>query len=144
MNYDEMPAGPELDALVAEKVMGLEWREWIPYGAPQGWFPKDAPTLNWRDEKDRAYDPPEDKADLPAYSFDIAAAWEVVEKLDLAWWPEIGRMTDGSWYCEICRGADEPSKVGWPLRAVASEAPLAICRAALKAVAGATPPGGTG
>src|SRR3990167_1467186 len=105
MTIDEMPAGPEMDALVAEKVMGepqphdapvemgsisgvltmfnnYPWKAWLPeclgLGKPWTWRP------------------------LP-YSTDIAAAWKVVEKIcgryrfDLGW----GGDEHPLWGCRI-------------------------------------------
>lgn len=66
------------------------------------------------------------------YSTHIAYAWTLLERLGLEWWPEVGRMDDGSWYCEICRRGDEPRDVGPPIRCVAPTAPEAICLAVLK------------
>ena len=99
-----LKAGRELDALVAEKVMGL------PGAAVGGWY---NPNL---------LDGP------PPYSTDIAAAWEVVEKLlELGWHVDI---EDG--WCVIVYGgrdgkADSEMEVG-------ETAPEAICLAALEAV----------
>lgn len=118
-----MPAGPDLDALVAEKVMGwtcFVWRgvpvwEW-PGFRRDGWYPS----------------MPKRKEQLPPYSTDIATAWLVFAALEAAvqkkhypavlclkrdrkdWWVEIHREDFGY---EQCFGGDT--------------APLAICRAAL-------------
>ena len=128
MNYDEMPTGRELDALVAEKVMGLERREWKPYAAPEGWFPKDAPSCNWRDENDRFHDPEGYESHLPLYSFDIAAAWEVVGSSACEYGHKFSLEYEHDvWYA--C--------VSGMYEAQADTAPLAICRAALKAVGAA-------
>lgn len=154
-----MEAGRELDALVAEKVMG--WRRMTegevhpgarfdivyPAAAKAG-FDRTRLSDWWfdavrRDENGDAVSthPVEEIVDygytIPAFSpsTDIAAAWEVVKKLDPKWWPEVGRMhNDGGWYCEICLGGNAPVEVGPPIRHVAKTAPLAICLAALKAV----------
>ena len=110
MDYDEMPAGCEVDSLVAEKVMG--WRSGIindacrvirlPYEGP-GW---------------ETWSP----------STDISAAWEIVEKMGRPieikglysppekWQVEVGGYTRTRSYGE--------------------QLPLAICRAALKAAKG--------
>ena len=73
------------------------------------------------------------------YSTDIAAAWEVVEHLWTHFWPRgsggprlechIHPDFDG-WHCNICIEAIGLIEAS----AVASTAPLAICRAALAAV----------
>lgn len=91
MDIHTIPAGRELDALVAEKVMGIGKLEFDAYYGPQH-----------------------------RYSTDIAAAWEVVEKLakplKVVW-------TGKVWVCEV---------FGEPCSQEAGTAPLAICRAALK------------
>lgn len=109
---NELTAGRELDALVAEKVMG--------------WAPRDAGAGDrliyvgaWAHCES-----------LPHYSTDIAAAWQVVEKL----------AADGLYvHVGYCLGRTEAS-VNSPLdiidNAYAPTAPLAICLAALKALEG--------
>lgn len=73
---------------------------------------------------------------VPHYSTDIADAWQVVEAMrERGWHPEIRWISD--WDC----------KAKWWVNfgghrlydATADTAPLAICRAALRAVADATP-----
>jgi hypothetical protein len=129
-------AGRELDALVAEKVMGWEpvndpdtglwWR--VPKGGynPSGFQSEDAP---------------------PAYSTDIAAAWQVVEKITRP----LANIRNGEWCLDRlgyrCCEHDEDGVHGewrcsfraykgeddeW-VHVTASTAPLAICLAALKA-----------
>ena len=110
MNYDDMPAGRELDALVAEKVMGQETTEWTDGlgGTGVTFF-----------------------APVEPYSTDIAAAWEVAEKLIQTLGIAVEQpFHDGIWRCTIF-GL-------WPKKWVChgETAPLAICRAALKAVEG--------
>ena len=136
MNYDMMEAGREMDALVAEKVMGLpkvsslnkdsrcpitggEMR----MGIDRAWC-FDCSTWHYGPHKE--------------YSADISAAWEVVEKMqwkgfiwsmnyrnpamsDLKYMPYVGfwHYTDG-----------KLDKQGY---SDALELPLAVCRAALKA-----------
>jgi len=116
-----MPAGCEMDALVAEQVMGwhpikddeigLWWK--VPENQnPSGFGSEDAP---------------------PPYSTHIEFSWEIVEKIHLLddryltetqndgeqiRWGVYQFMSDGS-VTELVLGADT--------------APLAICRAALKA-----------
>ena len=117
-------AGRELDALVAEKVMG--WT--VHWASPPELCPPGASY--WRDGRQVVFA-------LPYYSIDIAAAWKVVEGLPSAFWPEVGRMDDGRWYCEIVGRGDTPADVspGPIARVVAHTAPHAICLAALHAVA---------
>lgn len=110
-------AGRELDALVAEKVMG-----WKRYGrrnsgtwtAPGGF---NASAGSW-----------------PTYSTDIAAAWEVVEAMQKkAWVTEVSAdcFVDGrpAGFTAHCWYDDDSRHY-----ATADTAPLAICRAALQAM----------
>jgi len=100
MDVNSMPAGPELDALVAEKVMG--YTSWA-FGVPR-------------------------------YSTSLEAAWEVVEKMkpvwkhfNLSYGPYLvvnGGLRDG-WQMEPIWGS--------PICGYGETAPLAICRAAIKA-----------
>jgi len=105
----EMKAGRELDALVAEKVMGwtLSGRVWID---ERGHLQTIEPTSFG------SFEP----------SSDIAAAWEVVEKMRAR-----GLIVD------LTLGAGAYCRIGG-FRPFAEErgatAPLAICLAALKAV----------
>lgn len=153
MNIDEMEAGPELDALVAERVM--EWRahtdcfgeesqeqihywcftrtrETHPEQSDEWLAAYPSQTTEWL-----VYNPPKDR-DVPGYvlvlgrkgvfcpSRDIAAAWEVVEKLkhELSHWQLCyGDKVWTGWY-------DEGGKTVWSR---AETAPLAICCSALKA-----------
>jgi len=104
MNIDEMPAGREMDSLIAEKVLDC-------------WVPNSELIINKRDRQ---------TYEMPHYSTDIAAAWEVVEKIGGG--HTVIRYRDGSYRCIHERTMDAAS---------AETAPLAICRAALKLVMGA-------
>ena len=117
-NYDEMPAGREMDALVAEKVMG--WRmmrgHWVPPEAAPETNILACPTSTYR------------------YSTDIAAAWEVVEKVNL-----LEPYGDTLWKDQRgwVFGVHDVDGAGYAyedVTVIADTAPLAICRAALKAV----------
>lgn len=106
MNIDEMPAGREMDALVAEKVMGWHWKDApntgcrILYDAherkagliyyaimPQvdtAWkriLPDARPSDSLGKWIDAHYWPggEENARKLPCYSTDIAAAWDVLD-----------------------------------------------------------------
>jgi hypothetical protein len=118
MTHDEilnMSAGKEMDALIAQDLMG-----WIYY---DGW---NHPLAN------------EVQGELPSYSTDIAAAWEVVKKIGenkhRQWYlctnfsAEFGNQI----YAEIFERMDESEFT--ICSATAETAPLAICRAALIAV----------
>ena len=117
----ELNAGHELDALIAEKVMGF---------AVKLWPHTDRLFVAERGNGTQIL--------LPAYSTDIAAAWEVVEKLGERFHARLLtpfiRSGDNHYWC----GFTPLGMTGFNGRpdyeAVAETAPLAICRAALKAV----------
>lgn len=105
-----MPAGREMDALIATQVFGHEVKRdtvlttFVPFRVD---------TVEWS----------EGFTTLAHYSTDIEAAWEVIEELtrdhyDFDVWSE----TDSIW-CEIFKGVSATAN--------AKTAPLAICRAAL-------------
>lgn len=104
-----MDAGRELDALIAEKVMGKPWRK------PTHGTCCTCQTCGW----------PNDNDCQCGYSEDIARAWEVVEKLDLFEYYKL-RGCDPCWWI----ACDDDDSV--PLIYGAATAPLAICLAALK------------
>lgn len=129
-----MEAGPELDALVAEKVMGqhVEWRKGVPM-----WVGKDLPGMPWV-LGDGLYG-----HTVEDYSRDLLRAWEVLEKFnrqglvvsvgskrfidsrELVWYALIGMakpINEFDMNASIYGEAEGPT------------APVAICRAALKAV----------
>ena len=106
-----MLAGRGLDALIAEKVMGLT----VDYEFSEPCI------LSLRDKYD-------DWGFLPNYSTDISAAWEVVEKLCNETGCDVVKVCKrdpellrGEWSCNLGRGFE----------ALGDTAPLAICRAAL-------------
>lgn len=116
-------AGRELDAIVAEKVVGYRW-------VKGGTFLLDSHlSVAVLVEANGTH---LDTKNLPRYTSDIAAAWEVVEKLH-----EMGL------YVAISK---DPDRFTWDVRGwndktnsnrfigFAETAPLAICLAALKAV----------
>lgn len=114
-----MKAGRELDALVAEKVFGLPKK----YNYPDSSLcvPR-TPTLA---EVSRGF---RDLSGTPCYSTDITAAWLVVEKMHFHYTyltlqviaVRVGAKFDGTHFPEM--------DMIW-----ADTAPLAICKAALKA-----------
>ncbi|MCK9361710.1 hypothetical protein M0Q28_05840 [Patescibacteria group bacterium] len=137
MNYDTMEAGREMDALVAEKVMGWKaWEEtrgeythvvWQRPGDREPWYG----SRDWQRHVGRyrplvKYDPRRHiERGLSPFSTDISAAWKVVEKMGNF---KLLRtdITRDHWFCEF--------NGGWG--AYAPSAPLAICRAALKSKEG--------
>jgi hypothetical protein len=70
-----MDAGRELDALVAEKIFGYEWRTHLLYGDK-------SIRLLWHPDDDQPRgDDFEGIDDLPCFSTNINAAWQVVEEM---------------------------------------------------------------
>ena len=114
MTIDDMPAGREMDALVAEKVMGYEHCK----DPAEYWGIPDAPkdNKNWKHYSRIFF------GDPPKFSTDIAAAWEVVEKLD-------GYARDE--FHDIM-GDECAMRDLWEL--TSKKAALTICYAALQAV----------
>lgn len=139
---NELKAGRELDALVAEKVMG-----WVHYG---NWWhdPKQKDDsglvkngMKMMCRKDDIKPTHNDDGDNIGWhpSSDISDAWEVVEKfknvdgfiVSVDWCPH--HEESPRWFCEIV----EMKNGKWTdkfWRDWADTAPLAICLAALKAV----------
>ena len=129
MNYDTMEAGREMDALVAEKVMGLEYREMeisigggIMNASPKVvrewlWVSKDGDPGYVLDGV------------LKEYSVSISDAWEVVEKFDRF---DVRKYV-GGYGCQVALHGKTHLIIA-ESHATAPTAPLAICRAALRAV----------
>lgn len=133
----KMNAGPDLDALIAEKIFG--WSEIqsvkaIHGNQYQGYDPNDVPS------QFTGYRP---KRVVPQYSTDIAAAWKVVEKLNLFEEYSLSKSIvgqfpgeNGKWKIETYE-LDSMGSLGEMSHftfAEAETAPLAICLAALKAI----------
>lgn len=138
-----MTAGRELDALVAEKVMG--WKRWtcadFQFQKAVLYHSNPQYLVTWR--RDDSLPLCEDQPSVPRYSTDIAAAWTVVEKMhEEGFGVEIGHAcTPGyGWYATFVANAAqyehsedyEPATERMAVRAPAT--PLAICLAALKAL----------
>lgn len=141
MQIDKMPAGREMDALVAEAVM--EWK--VFYGSYNGYDLLD-------NEVAQGFPPTGDLKgipyEIPQYSANIAKAWEVVKKIKRThyWgygdfhliWGNFGESgTPKGPGGQVCC----PNKLAWlcaveteqkSLSSYADTASLAICRAALK------------
>ena len=116
----DMPAGPEMDALIAELVMGWKWAV----------DECEHPTLN-----DGRCLKPDGIVVYFRPSRQIADAWQVVEYLRGQPWYRGVSVTDaptqgGSYTCEIW--TKRGGMMGREVEYVADTAPLAICRAALK------------
>lgn len=120
-----MKPGCELDALVAEKVMG--WTSSVvPFGEHK------MPLIgNPKLQDNEHYLLAANVSPYPPYSTDISAAWEVVEILRVKERALILEYLIGVKKWEVAF-VDYPSIKKWAVRD--EEAPLAICLAALKAV----------
>lgn len=136
MSTERMPAGRELDALVAEKVMGRRWFTFIrdsylldPGAAASICFRGSSWTegkhAQWDSECGILTDLKFQR--VPDYSTDIAAAWEVVLKMCADGTPPTLNAVFGGWHCSF-RGHYATIKND------PRSAPLAICSAALMAV----------
>lgn len=128
--FDEMPAGREMDAFVAEKVMGYakdtpgQLQVW-PYFSLGTFYDKPVVLIWTMTAKGSVNNP-----DVFAPSTDIATAFEVVEKLRSK-----GKDLDLT-YRAVRRYANYVTVFfyGCTSPTEADTVPLAICRAALKAV----------
>ncbi len=127
-----MPAGRELDRLVAKKVMG-----WTNIHDADGYG-------HWTGDPPDGYEDMFNCAahcegELPYYSADIAAAWEVVGKMGplilLLHGLKAGEWTDQAGEVMCCPGwyAEFRDAVDW-FKAWGETPALAICRAALVAM----------
>lgn len=127
-NYDEMPAGREMDALVAKKIFGkvrcqARCHKRGVRGSMDGTYCYAQP------------DSPAQGANIPHYSTDISAAWEVVEKIRSSSGLSViveASVHPNEYICAI--GAHHRGQWIESFRSAEAEAPLVICRAALKAV----------
>lgn len=123
------PPGKRLDSWIAEKVMG--WRKKTFPGGGGGftaWVNEDGKVMRLISNStmsETCY-----RCDYFRPSTDIAAAWEVVEKMSEQW-PQyqLAKIEDG-W--SVMWGFDG---YGWP-EATGKTAPEAICKAALLALEG--------
>lgn len=143
MNIDKLEAGRELDALIAEKVMGCKPR-----------LLRRADTVpDYCGCETRQHARSDDDSRIAEYSTDIAAAWEVVKKLGefrdgpnklykpvirLEYYEHDGIATVTVGRCKGIMGdATDISAEVWEEHGEANAdqaMALAICRAALKAV----------
>lgn len=127
-------SGRELDAAIAERVMGHVWDEsrCRACGWPIGSFEDGGCTIESCSM--RPY--PVRRADTPSdYSSSIGAAMEVVEKMRQSGWhveisDDCERM-DTAWFVEFTRSTDTHLHTG---DAGAETLPETICRAALEAI----------
>jgi hypothetical protein len=130
-----MPAGREMDSLVAEKVMGFKWDDRVCRIC--GWPLKATAEEGCVVDNCRQRPAPQRRADEPApYSIEIAAAWDVIQHWGKASVDMARYGYDGKWGCsfrfsEPLSGNRSIEKHAY---AEGATAPLAICRAALKCV----------
>jgi len=110
------PAGKEMDALIAEKVMG-----WKKLSGKVNILVRQSIDLIMLNDGAQEL--------VPRYSTDISAAWEVIQHFlgTGRKRPKIDRVSEGEWRVQIDDW--EPDAVAY-----SSSAPLAICRAAMLAV----------
>lgn len=141
-----MTAGREMDALVAEHVMGIvsceEWKmlhHGAFHGGPAfGLMAGSCPVHGGHPDEPSKCAPPEL---WPAkYSSDIKAAWEVAEKLvSDGYGPSLVYDDHGHWALSLESAGPVGPKANW-MNVILDEvqwadtAPLAICIAALRAV----------
>jgi hypothetical protein len=126
-----MQAGRELDALVAEKVMGwnlLCCNHGVD-GSHSCWFDTDGKRLHPKVHL-KGWDTDSDE-DGFSPSTSIIDAWEVVERAGLV----VGKTDEGEWMA-VHSTLDREFEYWFDAEegVVASTAPLAICLAALRAV----------
>lgn len=127
-------AGRAMDALVAEKVMGWTRWEWE-RGDWDG--PADATIFAQHERSLAVYANGEEEPSFWfAPSTDIAAAWQVVERMRDLGWPWGGaRWRVSEWTSpRKAEFSAQFEKLNVTVGADAETAPLAICRAALAAV----------
>ena|SRR3990167_916449 len=127
-DIDKLEAGPELDALVATRVMG--WKLGEPHflhgelmhggSVEEVWEGPGLPRADGSSPVSWGFKP----------SINIAAAWEVVEKLN-AKFKYIDIATGDGWLCMV--NSFDGNNPVFETEGRAITAPLAICRAALKA-----------
>ena len=119
----------ELDAKVAEKVMGLEVftsrQDWMQKGMPHiaEWAESVIYPAFWHPKFELA-------TVVDPYSTDIKAAWEVVEKLGEDGWI-VTLHRDFKWYCDLTWFTEDDTA---STSVEANTLPEAICKAALAAV----------
>lgn len=142
MNFDELKPGPELDKLIAERVMGLiscdMWRS--VYNAMSAIAGRAVYLRGKCEHNDNECYP----ADNPReYSSDIACAWQVIEhlkkrKFTVYLFYNTEAKSNSLWRVGFRNGeaweADMPPDKVWSSAGEATTVPLAICIAALKAV----------
>lgn len=146
MTTTTLQAGRELDALVAEKVMGWQITTPIDNSCDHSVGRRRDGTSarrNWGVPPHKADEKEEWKREdvIPNYSTSIAAAWEVITRLwerrnefHLSFVDGFKVDYDGREWTAGFWEVDYDAGDSWFKEATANTAPLAICLAALKAV----------
>ena len=121
-DYRALPAGRELDALVAERVMGFRWYVSSSSGCRGIFRPDDRPSWFTTLATDHDWQ-------VPHYSTDIAAAWGVVDAIVSRGmrWGFSGPRDNGCWIAAIRVHAETDTVAS----AEGDTLALAIVRAAL-------------
>ena len=116
-----IPAGQELDALIAEKVFGRRS------------ISRTVSVRSHFGNLDKTVTYLENGREVPPYSTDIAAAWLVVEKLENQGWHlilnNLGQPHSGKWSAQFTDVFGRVQVYG-----EAETSPHAICLAALKTI----------
>ena len=118
LKAEDLKMGPELDTLIAEKVMGFQWRALAP----------DDPLGRWQSPDGQYW-----SAEPPGYSTSMELAWQVVEAIKARgfhWWFTAKVGEDQSCTAAI-RTMPESNTIACCRSAAMSEA---ICLSALKAI----------
>ena len=121
-----MEPGREMDALIAEKVMGWDTVHFVKFA--DGTIPFGASPDMQKEADDGGFICSTNK-EVPEFSTDIAAAWLVVEKMGLfggTGCSLVGPLPGQKWHIHFGKISSD-SVIG-------DTAPHAICLAALKAV----------
>jgi len=153
IDIGSMTAGRELDSMIAEKVMGYTVKDTSSDETP--W--RQCYGCLYKDDLDDIIEIEPINDDSPAsnynrclrqYSTDISAAWQLVEPLDengeRRFYFDVKSVVCGGWVCEVHderkfvsrlhKGGDFASGGCLIACEFSDTAPLAICKAALKAV----------
>jgi hypothetical protein len=117
-NYADMPAGPEMDRLVAKNVLGWVQDEDVPLWVP----PAPDERRNWGACWVDGW-----PDWLPEYSTDFSSAWVVLEKMRAMFASVSVSWDKNGCSCSLIAGDGS-------IFENAPSAPLAICRAALIAM----------
>lgn len=120
-----MDAGRVLDTAIARSVMGWTIDYSIPIIDIVGPY---ADRAAWKNEHGNS-------AKVPCFSTDIAAAWQVVEKMQEGLeWQFMLEAHSGEWLAYVTPHISSPRYNSQQFEAIADTAPHAICLVALEAL----------